>query len=113
EAQKSSSMKSLAKNKAFGSSERGTHVNETSASLKQPLAKLEGVARRYLVGSSVVQALRHVDLEIHVGELVAIVGPSGSGKSTLMNILGCLDRPSAGTYHLSGVEVGSRDSDER
>jgi putative ABC transport system ATP-binding protein len=54
-----------------------------------------------------------VDLDIYAGELLAIVGPSGSGKSTLMNILGCLDRPSSGTYHLSGVEVGSRDADER
>jgi putative ABC transport system ATP-binding protein len=54
-----------------------------------------------------------VDLSIHEGELLAIVGPSGSGKSTLMNILGCLDRPTGGTYHLSGVEVGARDADER
>jgi putative ABC transport system ATP-binding protein len=65
------------------------------------------------VGGGIVHALRHVDLDIHAGELLAIVGPSGSGKSTLMNILGCLDRPSSGTYHLSGVEVGARDADER
>ena len=78
-----------------------------------PLAQLRGVTRRYQVGGGIVHALRQVDLDIYAGELLAIVGPSGSGKSTLMNILGCLDRPSSGTYHLSGVEVGARDADER
>ncbi len=80
---------------------------------KEPIAKLRGIGRTYSVGGGHVHALRHVDLDIMGGELLAIVGPSGSGKSTLMNILGCLDRPSRGTYHLSGVEVGSRDADER
>jgi len=61
----------------------------------------------------VVHALRHVDLDIPAGQLLAVVGPSGSGKSTLMNILGCLDRPTRGTYQIAGVEVGARSADER
>lgn len=86
---------------------------ETAAGRTQPLVELQGIAKRYLVGDGVVHALRDVDLTIEAGELVAIVGPSGSGKSTLMNILGCLDRPTEGSYLLSGVEVGRRDADER
>jgi len=65
------------------------------------------------VGGSVVHALRTLDLDIEQGEFLAVVGPSGSGKSTLMNILGCLDRPTRGTYKLLDVEVGQRTGDER
>jgi len=79
----------------------------------EPLVRLRGISKHYLVGDSVVSALVSVDLEIAAGELVAIVGPSGSGKSTLMNVLGCLDRPSNGEYFLGGVEVAARDPDER
>ncbi len=77
------------------------------------LAELRGVGRDYLVGGSVVHALRTIDLDIEQGEFLAVVGPSGSGKSTLMNILGCLDRPTRGSYKLLDVEVGQRTGDER
>jgi putative ABC transport system ATP-binding protein len=64
------------------------------------------------MGSAMVHALRGVSLEIERGEYVAIMGPSGSGKSTLMNVLGCLDTPSSGTYELNGSSVGEMDDDE-
>jgi putative ABC transport system ATP-binding protein len=63
------------------------------------------LAREYVLGAEVVRALRGVDLEIHGNEFVAIMGPSGSGKSTLMNIIGCLDTPTAGEYWLAGQRV--------
>ncbi len=71
----------------------------------EPVVSLAGIARTYGRGDNVVHALRGVDLEIAEGEMVAVMGPSGSGKSTLMNILGCLDRPSAGRYLLDGQDV--------
>ncbi len=77
------------------------------------LISLRNVAKDYESGAGVVRALRDVDLSIDKGEFVAIVGTSGSGKSTLMNILGCLDRPTRGTYELSGFDVGVRSSDAR
>jgi putative ABC transport system ATP-binding protein len=79
----------------------------------EPLIELRGVAKDYESGESVVHALRDVDLTFLRGEFVAIVGTSGSGKSTLMNILGCLDRPSHGTYELGGLDVGARTNDGR
>ena len=78
-----------------------------------PVIELVGIEKIYDTGSVRVHALRNVNLRIQPGEFVAIMGTSGSGKSTLMNILGCLDRPTRGTYHLSGVEVGTRSNDGR
>lgn len=75
----------------------------------RPLIELRDLSRRYGVGDGAVLALDNVSLDIERGEFVAIMGPSGSGKSTLMNILGCLDRPTEGTYRLDGEEVGSLD----
>src|ERR1700674_2056980 len=77
------------------------------------MIKLKGIAKTYQLGSQTVHALRHVDLTIRDGEFMAIMGPSGSGKSTLMNIVGCLDRPTEGTYLLDGVDVSQLDRDER
>jgi putative ABC transport system ATP-binding protein len=76
-----------------------------------PLISLVGVSRTYDLGHIEVPALVDVDLEIRRGDFVAILGPSGSGKSTLMNILGCLDRPTAGTYLLEGRSVAELDDD--
>ena len=73
------------------------------------LISLSGLTKNYRMGESVVHALREVDLCVNQGEFVAIMGASGSGKSTLMNILGCLDVPTAGTYVLDGSEVNRLD----
>ena len=71
-----------------------------------PLISLEDVSKIYRMGEVEVPALQHLDLRIDEGEFVAVMGPSGSGKSTLMNIVGCLDRPTSGTYRLAGAEMG-------
>ena len=76
-----------------------------------PIIDLHRVSRIYDMGPVTVEALRGVDLRVMGGEFVAVVGPSGSGKSTLMNIVGCLDRPTAGTYSLAGSPVESLDDD--
>jgi macrolide transport system ATP-binding/permease protein len=70
--------------------------------MREMVIELEGVTRSYPVGSTLVPALRGIDLRIERGEFIAIMGPSGSGKSTLMHIIGCLDRPSGGDYRLEG-----------
>ena len=72
---------------------------------------MEAVRKHYRTGDSVVKALDGVDLRIRQGEYVAIMGPSGSGKSTLMNLLGCLDVPSSGSYRLRGHDVNRMDDD--
>ncbi len=76
------------------------------------LLELRGLWREYPAGDGTVAALRDVDLRIEAGEMVAIVGPSGSGKSTLMNVLGCLDRATRGTYAVAGQETRALSSDE-
>jgi putative ABC transport system ATP-binding protein len=76
-----------------------------------PVISVRGLSKIYQMGDVEVHALRGVDLDIWSGEMLAIMGPSGSGKSTLMNLLGCLDVPSQGSYTLDGVDVGKlRDS---
>ncbi len=74
--------------------------------------KTEELAKVYEMGAEQVHALRGIDVEIHKGEYVAIMGPSGSGKSTLMNLIGCLDSPSSGKYWLAGRLVSDLDDDE-
>ncbi|MCV2880752.1 ABC transporter ATP-binding protein [Actibacterium sp. XHP0104] len=78
-----------------------------------PQIQLRGICRYYGAGETEVRALDDVDLTIRSGEFVAIMGPSGSGKSTAMNVIGCLDTPTAGSYHFEGVEVGDLDQDQR
>jgi len=75
------------------------------------LIRIEGLGRDYRMGGSLVHALRDVSFSIKAGEFVAIMGASGSGKSTMMNLLGCLDTPTRGTYFLDGEDVSKLDSD--
>ena len=76
------------------------------------LIRLDNISRRYRMGAETIHALREVSLAIERGEYVAIMGPSGSGKSTLMNVIGCLDTPTAGDYALNGVQVSEMDDNE-
>ncbi len=76
------------------------------------LLSLSGITRHYLVGTEVVRALEEVSFEVARGEWLAVVGQSGSGKSTLMNILGCLDTPTAGTYRIAGRDVSGLEDHE-
>ncbi len=76
------------------------------------IIRTRGLRKDYILGAETVRALRGVDLEIHPGEFVAIMGPSGSGKSTFMNLIGCLDTPTEGEYWLNGVQVSELSDDE-
>ncbi|HPJ95305.1 MAG TPA: ABC transporter ATP-binding protein [Deltaproteobacteria bacterium] len=80
---------------------------------KNHLIELKGITKVYGTGSVAMHALRGIDLCIDPGEFVAVMGPSGSGKSTCMNILGCLDTPSAGSYLFKGIDVGTLSRDQR
>jgi putative ABC transport system ATP-binding protein len=87
-------------------------VSSPSSGSEHPAIETVGLAKVYRMGDLEVQALRGVDIRIDKGEFVAIMGPSGSGKSTLMNILGCLDRPTEGSYLLDGEDVSQLDKVE-
>ncbi|MGC4068666.1 MAG: ABC transporter ATP-binding protein [Polyangiaceae bacterium] len=79
---------------------------------QKPLIRLGALSKDYHLGKTTVSALRDVHLTIHRGEFTVIMGPSGSGKSTLLNIIGCLDRPTHGTYEFDGQSIGNRDFDD-
>lgn len=80
--------------------------------MAQSLIKIKDITRDFPLGNEIVHVLKGIDLEIFKGEYVALMGPSGSGKSTLMNILGCLDTPTSGTYILNGKDVSQMNDDE-
>ncbi len=84
-----------------------------TVSRNRHLIELTGITKVYGIGAYAMHALRGIDLHIDRGEFVAVMGPSGSGKSTCMNILGCLDTPSSGTYRFAGVEVEALSRDQR
>lgn len=77
-----------------------------------PLIQLRGIEKTYVMGNQTVRALAGVDLSVEAGEYVAIMGPSGSGKSTMMNMLGCLDTPTKGSYVLNGLDVSTMRDDD-
>jgi putative ABC transport system ATP-binding protein len=78
----------------------------------QPIVHLDNVRKTYVMGSETLDALAGINVSIPAGEYAAIMGPSGCGKSTLLNILGCLDRPSSGSYFLGGEDVSTFDDDQ-
>ena len=80
--------------------------------MASPLIKITNIKRDFILGNEIVYVLKGIDLEINKGEYVALMGPSGSGKSTLMNLLGCLDTPTSGTYILNGKDVSQMHDDE-
>jgi len=80
--------------------------------MSEPIIHMNGIRKTYDTGKIKVEALKEIDLTVAPGEFVAIVGPSGSGKSTLMNLIGCLDTPTAGSYRLGGEDVSKLDRDQ-
>ena len=87
------------------------HIPATPVGTPTPIVHVEHLTKDYVLAGGVVHALRDVSVDVHAGELVAIMGASGSGKSTFMNMIGCLDRPTSGTYRLDGIDVANLDSD--
>ena len=79
--------------------------------MEPPIVRLSGVTRRYMVGTQPIDAVACVDLEMEAGEYISIMGASGSGKSTLLNLIALLDRPNAGRYEFSGVDVTTLEDD--
>lgn len=79
--------------------------------MSEPVLSLRGIRRDFPMGNQWVRVLKGIDLDVQPGEYVALMGPSGSGKSTLMNLLGCLDTPTSGSYHLAGEDVSCMDDD--
>lgn len=80
--------------------------------MAKPLIQITKIKRDFVLGNEIVYVLKGIDLEINKGEYVALMGPSGSGKSTLMNLLGCLDTPTSGSYILNGKDVSKMHDDE-
>tara|TARA_B110000438_G_scaffold298580_1_gene347078 strand:+ start:721 stop:1431 length:711 start_codon:yes stop_codon:yes gene_type:complete len=80
--------------------------------MSNPIINIKSLKREFTVGSEIVRALKGIDVSIQKNEYVAMMGPSGSGKSTLMNLLGCLDTPTAGDYSLNGTDVSSLKDDD-
>jgi putative ABC transport system ATP-binding protein len=80
--------------------------------MSNPLIKISNIKRNFVLGNEIVYVLKGINLEINKGEYVALMGPSGSGKSTLMNLLGCLDTPTSGSYILNGKDVSKMKDDE-
>ncbi len=83
-----------------------------AGNMADPLIQVRDLAKNYPMGDVEVHALRGISLDVRAGEFVAVMGASGSGKSTFMNIVGCLDRPSSGSYRLEGVDVSRLSADE-
>jgi len=79
--------------------------------MSEPVLSLRGIRRDFPMGNQWVRVLKGIDLDVQPGEYIALMGPSGSGKSTLMNLLGCLDTPTSGTYFLAGEDVSRMDDD--
>ncbi|MAM41107.1 MacB family efflux pump subunit [uncultured Paracoccus sp.] len=88
-------------------------MQDHNSQTDRPIISVRGIGRSFSAGEEQVTVLRDVDLDIWPGELVAIIGASGSGKSTLMNVLGCLDRPTTGSYLFDGRDVGTLEPDEQ
>ncbi|AXG72748.1 ABC transporter ATP-binding protein [Flavobacterium arcticum] len=80
--------------------------------MAEPIINIKGITRDFPLGNEIVKVLKGIDLTINKGEYVALMGPSGSGKSTLMNLLGCLDTPTGGSYTLNGKDVSQMSDDE-
>jgi len=92
--------------------QKRTSQTARAAAPQSPLIEIDGITKHYRQGTTTVRALDGVSLTIETGEFVAIMGQSGSGKSTMMNIIGCLDRPSSGTYRVAGIDVATLSTDE-